>query len=167
MTDLRTQHQEYTDTTQGYQDGEPDAIPGDCWRACLASLLEVPLAETPHFIHLYGGGVGAEGEEQSDRWWKESVAWVKEQRPGWTLGWVAREAGNFPVYLPVHFDQGAPDRVIVTGPSPRGAWNHAALYDARTGELAHDPFPDGPGLLDGPGDITLLLREDWMERFND
>jgi len=163
--DLRHQLQEYTDTTARYEAGE-DVVPGDCWRAALASLLEVPLAEVPHFIHLYAGGIGAEGEPMSDdpegpRWWFESVAWVEQQRPGWTLAAWEREGFVFPFY-DRELAEGAPDRLIVTGPSPRGAWNHSALYSADDGTLAHDPFPDGGGVLPGPGDVAALVRPEWL-----
>lgn len=164
--DLRHQHQEFTDTTARYEAGE-DVVPGDCWRACLASLLEVPLAEVPHFIHLHDGGVGAEGERVPDdpegpRWWAESVAWVEQQRPGWTLAAWGREGFAHPFYMDPELTAGAPDRLIVTGPSPRGQWNHSALYWAHDGLLAHDPFPDGGGVLPGSGDVAAVVRPEWL-----
>lgn len=155
--DLRVQAQEYTDTTAAYHAGE-DVIPGDCWRACLASLLEVPIAEVPHFAYLYP----AEGTFE---WWEASVAWVRDRLPGWTLGcWRRPEDGGWPapgVYS-AEDASSAPDRVILTAPSPRGPWNHSVLVYAATGELAHDPFPGGTGVGDGPGDIVGLVRQEWQ-----
>lgn len=167
--DLAHQLQEYTDTTAAYEAGE-DVVPGDCWRACLASLLEVPLADVPHFVYLYpvtddadeSDAVRALRAVYGPDWWRESVAWVQQQRPGWTIaawGWTAGEPWS-PFYG--YGAEGAPSRVILTAPSPRGAWNHSVLVDAQTGELAHDPFPGGTGVLDGPGDRVALVREDWL-----
>lgn len=177
--DLAHQFQRFTDTTARFQAGE-DVTPGDCWRACLASLLEVPHDDVPHFVHLYDGGVGAPGEEgvewrdstepDGPRWWRESVAWVQQQRPGWTLAaWDRPEPWTpFYGYEPGQTDllrreiPEAPLRVILTAPSPRGAWNHSVLVDAQTGELEHDPFPGGEGVLPGPGDRVALVREEWL-----
>lgn len=150
--DLRHQLQEFTDTTAAYEAGE-DVVPGDCWRACLASLLEVPLAEVPHFIHLY--------PEEGSRWWYESVAWVEQQRPGWTLVAWARPLPHWRHYFNGEALAACPDRVILTGPSPRGAWNHSVLVDVRTGVLEHDPFPGGGGVLPGDGDVCGLIRREW------
>lgn len=177
---LQHQHQEFTDTTQRYHDGE-DVTPGDCWRACLASLLEVPLAEVPHFIHLYPdlpedadpAELAAEArlaERHGARWWRESVAWVQEQRPGWTIASWDRPEPWTPFYnldwapeLPASVtSSGIVPRLILTGPSPRGDWHHSVLVDAQTGELEHDPFPGGEGVLPGPGDRVALVREDWI-----
>lgn len=154
---LRHQHQEYTDTTAAYHRGE-DVVPGDCWRACLASLLEIPLAEVPHFAHLY--------PDPGLRWWEETVAWVREQRPGWTLGvwkWTGdADRAQFPIYRGDDA-KAAPDRVILTAPSPRGDWNHSVLIRADDGELEHDPMPGGTGVLDGEGDLIGLVRIEWQE----
>lgn len=159
---LRHQTQEYTDTTAAYEAGE-DVIPGDCWRACLGSLLEVPLDEVPHFLHLYSTPDNADRDDPlGPRWWLESVAWVEQQRPGWTIRAWEREGFPFPFYVAADAVEAAPDRVIVTGPSPRGPWQHSALYYAATGELEHDPFPGGQGVLDGPGDVVALVREEWL-----
>jgi hypothetical protein len=164
--DFRHQHQRYTETTAAYLAGER-VTPGDCWRTALACLLEVARDDVPHFIDLYDGGVGAEGEEieqhpEGPRWWRESVRWVQQQRPGWTIAawdWTAGEPWS--AFYGEGAD-GAPDRVILTAPSPRGAWNHTVLVDAQTGELEHDPYPGGQGVLPGPGDRVALVREEWL-----
>lgn len=164
--DLAHQLQRFTDTTARYQAGD-DVTPGDCWRACLASLLEVPRDDVPHFIDLYAGGTGAPGEEIEDhpegpRWWRESVAWVQQQRPGWTIAAWNRPEPWVPLWHPDMYELGVPRREILTAPSPRGAWNHSVIVDALTGELEHDPFPGGQGVLPGPGDRVALVRQDWL-----
>jgi hypothetical protein len=42
---------------------------GNCMSACLASILEVPLATVPNFYELAGEGVG--------EWWAAVRAWLK------------------------------------------------------------------------------------------
>jgi hypothetical protein len=159
--DLAHQLQRFTDTTARYEAGE-DVTPGDCWRACLASLLEVPRDDVPHFIDLYPTE-GEEPHELGPRWWRESVRWVQQQRPGWTLAAWDRPEPWTPMYSDEYDGrEPLPMRVVLTGPSPRGAWNHSVLVDAQTGELEHDPFPGGTGVLDGPGDRVALVREEWL-----
>lgn len=171
--DLRHQLQEFTDTTAAYEAGE-DVVPGDCWRACLASLLEVPLAEVPHFIHLFPDAPPADpAEAESERrliemlgprWWRESVAWVQFHRPGWTLAAWERPNPWHPIYHRDMYEQGLLERrVILTAPSPRGAWHHSVIVDAVTADLVHDPFPGGQGVLDGPGDVVCLVKPEWLE----
>jgi hypothetical protein len=162
VMNLRCQLQEYTDTTESYLDGH-DVVPGDCWRTALACLLEVPRDDVPHFIHLYEGGTGAPGEDVENhpdgpRWWRESVAWVERQRPGWTI--QAWAPGDWPFYADDAVD--APDRVLLTGRSPRGDWSHVVLVDAKTGALSWDPFPGGQGVLAPHVDRVALVRAEGL-----
>lgn len=158
--ELRHQFQEFTDTTQRWHDGE-EVTPGDCWRACLASLLEVPLAEVPHFIHLYPA---ADVEGETPDWWEASVTWVQQQRPGWTLAAYDRPEPWVSLWHPDMYQFASmPKREILTAPSPRGDWMHSVIVDAVTGELDHDPFPGGQGVLPGDGDRVALVRIDWLE----
>ena len=167
--ELRHQLQEFTDTTERYEAGE-DVVPGDCWRAALASLLELPLAEVPHFIHLYEQERDPEPELvqlAGPWWWRETRAWVEQVRPGWTVAaWERPTDGEDwrPIYGETAKDdpEGIPSRVILTAPSPRGAWNHSVLVFDLDGSLAHDPFPDGGGVLEGPGDVVALVRPEWL-----
>jgi len=145
MTDLSRQHQKYTDTTAAHMAGDPDAIPGDCWRTALACLLEVPRDTVPHFIHLY--------PDEGSEWWHASVKWVEEQMPGWTLYNLVPE---FPVYL---HPEDSPKKILLTGQSPRGNWQHVVVADALTGELIHDPFPSGAGVLDRLDVAALVTKE--------
>ena len=156
-TGLREQHQAFTDASDVHRflAGE-DAVPGDCWRTALACLLEVPRDEVPHFAHLYPAAGTLE-------WWDASVAWTRATRPGWTLGcWRRPAEGWFDRFYSSDEGSIAPDRVILTAPSPRGDWNHSVLVYAATGELAHDPFPGGAGVGAGEGDIVALVRQEWL-----
>lgn len=107
---------------------DADGNPGNCWQACVASLLELPLEEVPHFI-------------VHEDWWEATKAFVSVHKPGWTM---EHFDAAFPVY---QWPDGAPEHVIGSGPSPRGDFYHAAIVDAKTGELAHDPHPSRAGFV--------------------
>lgn len=158
MSDLRTQLQEHTDvaSTRSWAEGVPGALPGDCWRACLASLLEVPMAETPHFVALFPDVDDELSEAEGPAWWRASKAWVEEVRPGWTIAaWDVPDDWH-PIYVA---PTGMPDRVILSGRSPRGDWLHSALVWDADGSLAHDPFPGGTGVVAPyPDRIALIPR---------
>jgi hypothetical protein len=92
---------------------------GTCFRACLASILEVPESRVPDF--------GAGGDD--DRWWADIQAWLRQAG----LEYVRTPIGGT---KPVGWS-------TIEGISPRGGL-HACV--AKDGELVHDPHPqDGTG----------------------
>jgi hypothetical protein len=118
-----------------------EGIPGDCYRVCLAILLDVEVARVPHVVM------------HRSSWWDVTRRTVRELRPGWDITCV--EPSPWPVY-----DNGDPDAwaecqrlVVATGPSPRGPFPHCVIIDALTGDLVHDPHPSRGGLA---GDIELI-----------
>lgn len=154
---LREQFQQHTDlaATRAWAAGDETATPGDCWRACLASLLEVPIAEVPHFVALHPDTNDELTETLGPPWWRESVAWIGVMRPGWGLAaWDVPEPWT-PVYTN---PEGMPDRVILSGKSQRGDWLHAALVWDADGSLAHDPYPGGTGVEAPYTDRIALVR---------
>ena len=90
---------------------------GDCFRACVASVLEVPTAAVPHFALL------------GSRWGRVANAYLGAR--GKELEW---EIGDPP-----------PDIwAIVTVKSPRDDdLKHSVIY--RDGEMVHDPHPSRAG----------------------
>jgi hypothetical protein len=111
--------------------------PGDCLRACVASLLEQSLHDVPHFV-------------EHDDWWGSLRSYIAM----WSVGAIEilHADPQFPVYAPGSW----PEHVIATGPSRRGPWLHSVLVNAATGQLAHDPHPDGGGLAGPPVDMFYL-----------
>lgn len=100
---------------------------GNCQQAIVASLLELPLEDVPHFVQqdVDHDGIG------DWHWWTAQWKWLRLQ--GWSIH-AAVITGCPGEYL------------MVSGPSPRGKnIFHAVIY--RDGELAHDPHPDGTGVL--------------------
>lgn len=105
---------------------------GNCFSACVATLLSVPTAEVPYFM----------GEAD---WLTPLAEWL-------------RPRGFYPVYLRLQEGAGAwrPQGLYVLGgESVRGP--HAVV--ARGDEVVHDPHPSRAGLLKHE-DATLLVPFD-------
>lgn len=97
---------------------------GNCWQACMASLLERGLDDVPNFMEI----IDDEQRHEAERQWWESQ--------GFALLNV-----NYGPEEPV-----PPCLHIVTGKSPRGDWLHSCV--AKGGTIVHDPRPEGGGLDD-------------------
>lgn len=92
---------------------------GTCFRACIASILEVPEKRIPDF--------GASGDDET--WWADVQAWLN--KAGYTYRRVPIDGTK-----PVGYS-------TIEGLSPRGGL-HACV--AKDGVLVHDPHPqDGTG----------------------
>lgn len=95
------------------------ATTGNCFQSCIASLLELPIEEVPHFVCEPGN------------WFSAFERWLADR--GF---WVHIHEGNV---LPSAWS----GLVIGNGWSPRGN-RHSVLYNCD--QLAHDPHPEGGGL---------------------
>lgn len=128
---------------------EPPHSIGDCFRCCIASVLDLPAASVPHFC-----------AEDWDK--KEGFTWhIKLQAWLAPRGLTYIELGPIPdeCHGPKWFEHiaaaGFDAFHTMTGVSPRG-WRHTVV--ARNGVVVHDPHPDRTGLA-APGD------EGWMYGF--
>lgn len=123
------------------QDQEFINIPGqqygDCMRACIASLLDSPIAEVPHFLR--------EAEGDPVGFWEGIYAFC--------------EARGFD-YSPVHpvFDPAMARHVggfhTIGGPSPRGGGILHAVV-GKNGHIVFDPHPSKAGLAGDPRKWTF------------
>jgi hypothetical protein len=112
---------------------------GNCFAACLASILEIPLESVPNFCVEY-----------PDRWFWEACSHVGRYGYGLVMigdGETSREVARV---------TGAYS--MVGGRSPRGEFAHSVVY--RGLEMAHDPHPDGAGIAGGPEDWTFLIARE-------
>jgi hypothetical protein len=100
----------------------PDAIHnGNCFAACLASLLDLPLWMVPPFDDMFG---------RTD--WNTRVdEWLERM---FRLRRVRTDESSV-VTLPEFY--------IASGLSPRGV-RHSVIYSH--GEMVHDPHPSGAGI---------------------
>lgn len=109
---------------------------GNCFSACVASLLELDLSEVPFFM----------GRED---WWEAFARWLYPR-------------GLYPLHFPMRVDGlGPPGLYIAGGASPRDPqYMHAVV--ARGREIVHDPNPSRLGLV-SIEDVTLLVSLELRE----
>ena len=101
--------------------GKPE---GNCYAACIASILGRPLEEFDHRPERHDPNGFTES-------WSAFMA-----TKGYALLEVDVEKHGVIAHTDLHY--------IASGPSPRGEFEHAVVY--RNGELVHDPHPSRSGL---------------------
>lgn len=106
---------------------------GNCMSACIASLLELPIAQVPYFM-------GTEGEPD-DLWKKRINRWLAPHGFSFMYFKAARD-----------FTQWPPGYYVLTGRSPRGL--HAVV--AKGDRIVHDPHPSRDGLKSVDGFAILI-----------
>ena len=95
---------------------------GNCFAACLGSLLDLPLWMVPPFDQMFGrGGWHERTQEWLSRFF--SLEMVRTEGPEW---------------------EDLPEFYIANGPGPRGVY-HSVIHSR--GELVHDPHPSRSGIL--------------------
>lgn len=110
------------------------AIPGqegDCFRACVASILELPREDVPHFAQLTAGSSSA-------AFWNMAYDWLEAR--GYEYVYRNRRG---------RAELGKDDYQIMVGPSPRGNGTYHAVV-GQGGTIIHDPHPSRAGLDGDP-----------------
>jgi len=107
---------------------------GDCFRACVASLLDLPIADVPHFV--------AKGEN----WSVALVEWLAAR---------GLEPLCFDTRIALFGREHEP--CIASGDGPRGAKHSVVWCD---GEVAHDPHPSRGGLAGEPEWFMYLVESE-------
>ena len=108
---------------------------GDCQRAVIASLLELPISEVPHFLQDANG-------DPSDYW--DSIQGFLASRGLAYMHVPARSGTAF-------FGEGVDVYHEISGPSPRGGGVMHAVV-GRNGVIVHDPHPSKAGLAGDPSE---------------
>src|SRR6266581_6866987 len=109
-------------------------VVGNCFAACLASLLEIPLDDVPHFF-------GA----STDSWRKDLNLWLARRGLSFIDVWCPNPT-NFQWYVTEQLSQVG--YYVLSGPSPRyKSVEHAVI--AKGGKIVFDPHPSKAGLADG------------------
>jgi hypothetical protein len=112
---------------------EEKGIMGDCWRCCIASILELPAGEVPHFVELYG-----------NRYLTKTRKWLEER-------------GFWLVDTAYHCDY--PGYLMGSGPSPRDRdLFHVVVW--RLSGMVHDPHPSRDGIWGPPQVWSIILPID-------
>ncbi|MGQ3001264.1 MAG: DUF4406 domain-containing protein [Hydrogenophaga sp.] len=108
---------------------------GDCQRAVLASLLELPREQVPHFNQIARGDPTV--------FWETLQAFCRTK--GFVYLTVSKNAGS------AFFGDEGPIYHEINGPSPRGGGvSHAVV--GRNGEIVFDPHPSRAGLAGNPAE---------------
>lgn len=127
-------------------DGAPgvthvDGRPGDCYRACIASVFEMELEDVPHFVEI-GEHLGDDDGSGTHHWWHVTREWLRRV---FNLDICNIGVESWPQ---VRADVLQSDWrwALAAGKSPRDT-NHIVVWDAVADELAHDPSPHGGGIV--------------------
>lgn len=107
---------------------------GDCFSACIASLLEIPLEDVPVFC--------AQENENIKEWPINAHEWFGEKG----IGWIELDCREMDDCLAINNMKVRGGYTIVTGQSPRHECLHSVIY--KDGEFVHDPHPEGGGVED-------------------
>jgi len=112
---------------------------GDCYRACVASILEVPIETLPNFMED-----GSNHFNEKLETWSEALGII-------ILDVIPNEE-TLELFRDVYW--------LASGPSPRFEnTDHAVVYKGK--QFIHDPVPDGNGLKEiPPKSFTLFCIKD-------
>lgn len=127
---------------------DPPRSYGNCFSACLASLLELPIEDFDEFHRLYSAwGVLYDSGEKVP--WETRVAHMHE---------IEKRAGHIPVHVQLGGDAIVPRGwSIANGPAERGVDHSCVALD---GIIIHDPHPSRTGLI-SIEDYEILLPVIW------
>lgn len=110
---------------------------GDCQRACIASLLELPIAEVPHFLAI------AEGDPET--FWELLYEFCESKGYQYHPWFTARQ---------MELEDDLDGYCVISGPSPRGGGIlHAVI--GRYDQVVFDPHPSKTGLSGDPSEWTF------------
>lgn len=125
---------------------DPDT--GDCFRACLASLLEIPYEEAFDIIAARDGNFG---------WGTPFGAWLKSKGFSWE-GNYSNEGKPLDPWELIKISPGLNRLYIGWGYSPRFEnVTHAVIVDGDI-KIVHDPHPSRLGVKDGIWGVYLIER---------
>jgi len=118
---------------------------GDCFRACAASILEMPIAQVPNFM------------ENGEEGWSQRIDEFTMATRILLFDIDVSENNNefleslYAVFKDVY--------LIATGKSPRdNSKLHAVVW--RNEETVHDPHPDKSGIQGSPTMLTIMVVKD-------
>ena len=114
--------------------GRPD---GNCWTACVASILEVPIEELGDLEDAYRSSLGEWEASEGTAAFQWSRVLAESHTLGFTLFWIIMTDPCVPRLAPRGYS-------IATGPANGCGMPHSCV--ALDGEIVHDPDPRGRGL---------------------
>jgi hypothetical protein len=114
---------------------DPDnGVRGNCYAACIASLLELPLEDVPAFEDMYNSG------KEKWKWFGIFLKFLQGK------GYEFHGTGKPSQIRDPYFARGVDGYVMAYGESPRDSKvTHAVIY--KDGEMVHDPHPSRDGIV--------------------
>lgn len=113
-----------------------DDILGDCFRACVASIFEMPIKEVPNFW---------EQTQDAETFWKLNDDWIAKNKGCRCINFSFKETDR-------HLIDGV--LCIAIAESPRGKCGHAVVWQDG---VIHDPHPSKAGLAEEPDTFALFI----------
>ena len=147
-------------------------IAGDCFRACVATILDLPYEGVPHFCHYSDGRLALEPEdddplteEHGGLWWRRTRRWLRTNHDldAACYQWEQSDAetGRLELRNAEHTEPWS-GYVLLGGRSPRGKFAHQVVgyygWNDR-GPYVYtewDPHPSRDGLRTIE-DVTILV----------
>jgi hypothetical protein len=135
---------------------------GNCFAACLASLLELPISEVPDFRRMQEEKPCVCMVTEADKWLREKfklrlISIDMYQQDGGAPN-TAQCLLNRLWFCNTH------DFVILSGESPRKAKDGSKKYHCVIGiadcwgfKIVHDPHPDGGGIIGQPYGVKWIV----------
>ncbi len=118
----------------------------NCFQACLASILELPLDAVPDVMPPF-----------DDAWLVRLIEWLEPR------GWTALLITSWEE--PHEWDDGI--WMIAGGLSPRSEGDEVTMHAVvwKDGKCIHDPWHEGGGIKGRPRDFTVLIPRDPARHF--
>ncbi|MPW16928.1 hypothetical protein GCT13_08285 [Paraburkholderia sp. CNPSo 3157] len=136
-----------TPTTQTILHDPENGQYGNCFTACIASLLSLPIAEVPQFCN---------GDDDDGKWCRRANEWLGKRG----LAFL-----EFPYTDAAYWEMAGSDCFhTITGASPRRADTQHCVIGRRS-EIYFDPHPSRDGLVGDPSTwlIGVLIRTNVAE----
>lgn len=129
-------------TILGFGDKDSNGIVGDCFRCCIAAVLQLPAVIVPHFVKI-ALETGKEPTCLAQAWLSDRGFWFLQVDGSTSFG------DGHPIHLP-HYEATdiKPFPIICTGPTVRSknqSQTHCVVMAGS--EILYDPHPSEAGLL--------------------
>ncbi len=128
---------------------------GDCWKCCIASVMELPYEDVPHFVKAQVW-YGIDHFHGCWDWLAPRGLCIESIHPDIVFGMV-------PEKDIAYFAKKLPRYLIASGWSPRGEWYHATVWDREAQKIVHDPHPSRDGLRGGATYFEAILKAEDVE----
>lgn len=148
---------------QAFLHAPPFGDIGDCFAACLASILDMDRAQVPHFVTTQGPEQPGAGPV----WWAATRRWLRSERGIDIASFDITE--DFPTPCSLYVSEPGDWQQYGIGDvqSPRGDFRHAVVVNL-DGTVVHDPHPSRASMgarLDGV-DLLVPIDESWNPLVN-